>query len=48
MAMTRAGRAVGWKSRGLLKDSEGGGAMSGGGQKPNWLDLLRPPEPAAA
>ena len=30
MAMTRAGQAVGWKSRGLAKDSEGGG---GGGAR---------------
>ena len=31
LAMTRAGRAVGWKSRGLVKDSEEGkrGALEG-------------------
>ena len=31
LAMTRAGRAVGWKSRGLAKDSEEGkrGALEG-------------------
>ena len=58
--MTRAGRAMGWKSRGLAKDSEegkrgalegkegkGGGQCQEGGQKPNWRDLLRPPEAAA-
>lgn len=60
LAMTRAGRAMGWKSRGLAKDSEegkrgalegkegnGGGQCQEGGQKPNWRDLLRPPEAAA-
>ena len=29
LAMTRAGRAVGWKSRGLAKDSEGVGGKRG-------------------
>ena len=33
MAMTRGGRAVGWKSRGLAKDSEGVGGMRARGQQ---------------